>query len=117
MNRYRLRRVTPRSSEASLVLNQWICSVTADHAPSSHVDEEPEFVQPGAHGVRCHTEQAGDGPDVLGPNGDHPTVEALTMPRHNAQNPPQGVRPRSTARVKLVQVDGTLLGPRRRQIG
>src|ERR1700674_6107443 len=101
MNRYRLRRVTPRSSEASLVLNQWICSVTTDPAPSSHVDEEPEFVQAGAHGVRRHTEQAGDGPDVLSPNGDHPTVEVLTVHLNHAEEPAQEVPLRSADRVQL----------------
>src|SRR5664280_3401646 len=101
----------PRRSAACLVLSQSIGSVMGRRPPPggrrppvagrpgtpvgagrpaprpspSDVHKETELVQSGSHAVGGHAEQAGDGPYILGPDGDHPAVEVLAMHLDHAE--------------------------------
>src|ERR1035437_1035529 len=124
MNAQRLLRVIPRRSDASLVLNQVIGSVmvfqlypttTGDRLrplPGSDGDKESEFPESSAHDLRGHTEQAGDRPQVLRPDSDHPTVEVLAMDLNHREVPSEKITFGTAHRLQLGQVDGGLPAPR-----
>src|SRR5579863_5335155 len=128
MNRYRLRNVTPRCSAASFVLIQTICSVTVPCAPlatarlyrtaarrpaasppryaaRSDGDAQAQLVEAPAHGVRRHTEEAGDGAQVLGADRDHAPVEVLALHLDHAQEATEQVTLGATHRIELGEID------------
>ena len=72
-------------------------------------DAQAQLVETAAHGVRCHAEEAGDGPEVLGADGDHPAVEVLALHLDHAEEAAQEVSLGTADRVQLGQVDGDLL--------
>ena len=54
-------------------------------------DAKAQLVEATAHGIGRHAEEAGDGPQVLGADGDHATVEVLALDLDHAQEAAQEV--------------------------
>src|SRR5690242_16867061 len=72
------------------------------------VDAQAEVVEPAAHPVDREIEEAPNGADVLGADGDHPPVEVLALHLDHRRVATQEVSLGAVDRLQAGEVDGDL---------
>ena len=69
-----------------------------------------KLIESAVHGFGCDSEEAGDGVQVLGADGQYPAVEVLAQPLDHVEQRPQNLVLGAISGPELGKVDGHL-GP------